>query len=409
MLFSINIILLFILILTYSIINSNEIAGYSTFNKDISTKKCFKYKSIRLENKRSAIIFNKSIKAADIYNEFKKHYSFSAACGEKKSGEYLKKINIIKQVESINFLFKINANAVVEYETDILNETGKSNYQYGTNPLFPLICGDELVREGTVEFMLSFQISFPSELVSYSTSTSGEIDNGDVQRLEGMIVEELRRNPEGGMTIIAHQVGGDPKELERILSKEDGNSIYNSDCKRIGSEKCRLALRRLFEYARTDFPNQLQTSANKILLSDFKDMKNRQSVKNFNVFYRKTDLTNKDRKALELKYETLSNNYNLIQNQIEKLMKLKSKEVNSMLEAIEKLIVRMKKNFDLFTNNKETYPLIFSCFENPNTCGIARKAIESLFDNINEEEFLEVGIYTMNNEDDELLVSDDDF
>lgn len=409
MLFSINIILLFILILTYSIINSNEIAGYSTFNKDISTKKCFKYKSIRLENKRSSIIFNKSIKAADIYNEFKKHYSFSAVCGLiKKSGDYLKKINVIKQVESINFLFKINSNAVIEYETEVLNETGKQIYLSSKNPLFPLICGDEIVREGTVEYMLSFQISFPSELVSSFSSKSGEVNDGDIQKLEGMIEEELRKNPEGGMNIIAHQVGGNPKELERILSKEDGNSIYNSDCNKIGSEKCLSALRRLFEYARTDFPNQLQTSANNILLTDFKDMKNRQSVKNFNVFYRKTDFNSKDRKALELKYETLSNNYNLIQYQIEKLIKLKSKDVDAMLEAIEKLIVRIKKNFDLFINNEETYPLVYSCFENPNTCGIARKAIESLFDYIDEDDYLRVGVFNMQVEE-ELEVKDDDF
>lgn len=409
MLFSINIILLFILILTYSIINSNEIAGYSTFNKDISTRKCFKYKSIRLENKKSSIIFNKSIKSADIYNEFKRHYSFSALCGLiKKSGEYLKKINVIKQIESINFLFTINSNAVIDYETEILNQTGKEIYLSSKNPLFPLICGDELVREGIVEYILSFQISFPSELVTSSSSKSGEVNDDDIRKLESMIEEELRKNPEGGMKIIAHQVGGDPKELEKILSKEDGNSIYNSDCSKIGSEKCLLALKRLFEYARTDFPSQLKEKSDNILLSDFKDMKNRQSVKNFNIFYRKTDLNNKDRKALELKYETLSNNYNLLQYQIEKLVKLRSKDVDQMLEAIEGLTVRIKKNFDLFIKDEKTYPLVYSCFENPETCGIARKEIEIRFDNIKEDEYLSVGIYNMFVEE-EFEVKDDDF
>ena len=234
--------------------------GYSTDSDSYAGSACFNYKLTK-GNQESEISFEKSVTNTHIEETFKIDNQLKGAYLIYSGGVDANYFNSIKETQynySINYYFKISQQVAFTYDLNpktILNETGKGIYNDGNNDKFRIFCGDRLINsysEGAgLVFSVVFEFKNKEDKTEFKTkihASAGSFASLTTDINKGKIKTSKNTN----IKITAHQFGGNPVELSKILSA----NIASCDLDNL--DNCNEVIKQLINYSSNDFPAQFK-------------------------------------------------------------------------------------------------------------------------------------------------------
>lgn len=181
--------------------------------------------------------------------------------------DYLRNIKDTSYSMSLNYYEISSAEIAIQFNgigaENVLNPSGMSFYNNGTDPLFGIWCGDYIVTsyESGAMLLMGMKLEFASSFEKEQFTASAGTSFGDIFSASGKVQSVVQSlGLKGQVTLQAYQVGGEPNELSQILSKDSSGSFYILTCDLQNMNACTSAASGLLSYAQGSFSSQFSFS-----------------------------------------------------------------------------------------------------------------------------------------------------
>lgn len=173
--------------------------------------------------------------------------------------EYTREITETSTRTSFNFIAKSSSKNFFNYGVgvDTLTEYGRDVYN-NNHSQFGILCGDKIFKwyETGSMLMLSVVIEFESRQDKHTFGVGVKF-NSNFNEFESSAKATLKSfRTNGKLKVIAHQIGGDPSALKRIIDMND----TRISCTFNDIERCLNFGNDIIKYINTDYPNQLKNN-----------------------------------------------------------------------------------------------------------------------------------------------------
>ena len=268
--------LIILVCLTSAVITIKEIQGFSMSNGDPANRKCFKYSSVNLFNTIGELKYEGEMSYASLYNSIEKEVKYKGWHRGRRRTKTSKFFRSIFQQSfgfNMNYIFKLNSDFEISYEhldenqsLSILTDIGRKVYNNGKNPLFDSICGGYVFTSGKLENILAFNVSIQLDSKEKYTYKEGNLSKiGGINELMRNLNKGFAKLPSGGTVYITgHQIGGNPDRLNAILPPNGENIVNRIGCSIKNLNACIAKADELINYAKNDFPKQIEEFKNNI-------------------------------------------------------------------------------------------------------------------------------------------------
>ncbi len=267
---------------------------------------------------------------------------------------------------------------------EALTESAKSFYQDGKNPYFGIICGDYYISQydqGALLLMnLSIELNSKYQKEQFKASSGGSF--GDIFSASAKI-ETLAKSLKltGSVSIQAFQIGGDPTQLGKILSKDTSGNYYILRCSIDNMASCKQAADGILDYANSKFSTQFNFDTNTGLTPLGSGFTIKQPIyyiglapPKFLVDQTVIDARNKLSSALSQSKYYRDNLFSLLYGYAAK-WQIQS----SIYQAASKLYNQINENIDKIFNYSDALESALGCFYYPDKCvAISEKIYDKL-------------------------------